>query len=158
MIEQTESPDAVGLRLVLEHTNLVRIAMSFIIMNLQGRLLTHDQSKFLDEEKELRLGKQTLNNIPYNTLEYYQSLEKVKDGLMHHYRENDHHPEHYKNATVEEMSLLAQLEMLADWYSVCLEKDNDFMTVLNEQKERFNITDIVFNSLVQTAKELEWIK
>jgi hypothetical protein len=39
-------------------------------------------------------------------------------ALEHHYRKNSHHPESHKDG-IKGMTLLDQLEMLADWTASC---------------------------------------
>jgi hypothetical protein len=38
----------------------------------------------------------------------------MKPALDHHYANNSHHPEHYKNG-IDDMSLLDLVEMICDW-------------------------------------------
>src|SRR5215471_7801928 len=49
----------------------------------------------------------------YGTPEYKEAIERSRAASEHHYSQNAHHPEHYKNG-VRDMSLLDLLLWIAD--------------------------------------------
>lgn len=73
----------------------------------------HDESKF--SEEEFRPYAEKWFNDGEETFEY-------NEAWKHHWTNNEHHPEHWLG---EDMPLIYILEMLCDWGSFSIEK-NDF--------------------------------
>lgn len=97
------------------HIQKVARYINRIIMDLIRRAEKHDQSKLETPEAEL-FAEHTprLASLEYGTEQYQQSLEALRPALEHHYANNRHHPEHFKNG-VEDMNLLDIIEMFCDW-------------------------------------------
>lgn len=130
----------------LAHIEMVRLYISVVIGNLKHRASVHDESALIEPEKTFYdVWRPRLSSVPHNSPEYLAYLEKAHEGLQHHYRINDHHPEHYvryeclacykqyeaipqsgrcsecyssvvtQSVGVNGMSLMAILEMICDW-------------------------------------------
>lgn len=79
------------------------------------RAIVHDFSKYSKEEEPyFRRQLHLLKNTPFGTPEYAELLKSIQPALEHHYENNSHHPQFYRNG-IEGMSLLDEIEMLADW-------------------------------------------
>lgn len=125
-----------------EHINLVRNFMLLFAEELTKRAYVHDQSKLESPEKEI-FHKYTpeLNKCKFGSEEYKKHLEKVKVALEHHYANNSHHPEHYKDG-IRGMNLLDIVEMMCDWLASSMKHPggNINKSIIINQK-RFNYSD-----------------
>lgn len=145
------------------HIDRVRYFIATTIVNLQNRLTAHDASKLVEPElSAFDIATPKLALMEYGSEEYKQSLRDLGPALAHHFRENDHHPEHYKNG-VRGMSLMALIEMLCDWRAASErskqrtddpEKVKTFESGLKYNQERFGYGDELADILLNTVKEL----
>ena len=123
------------------HIDTVYNVAHKIIMRFMDRIEQHDRSKLAEPEKTMfaKHG-QTLKEIKYGTTAYEEEIEKMKkDCLFHHYQNNAHHPEHYKNG-IEDMDLFDITEMLCDWRAASLrDKNGSFKTSLAINMDRFQV-------------------
>lgn len=146
-----------------QHIERVRYFLAKATTNLRIRGGQHDRSKL--EEPELSAFDEAtpkLASLTYGSEEYKASLRELGPALQHHFEYNDHHPEHFENG-VRGMSLMALLEMLCDWRAASErmkqrtddpEKVVTFESGLLHNKERFGISDDLYDILVNTAREL----
>ena len=97
------------------HIERVRNLLNVCVVDLLRRGELHDQSK-LEAPEVAAFTEYTpkLAECTYGSEEYKSYLVAIKPALDHHYANNSHHPEHWKNG-VEDMSLLDVVEMLCDW-------------------------------------------
>lgn len=154
--EQYDSTDD-----TLTHMLNIRNVMDLVIIpELQKRCDTHDLSKLGKPEKECYdkyIPK--LKTEKYGTPEYMELRKNMeKDGLLHHYRENRHHPEHFKNG-VNDMDLIDLLEMVCDWFAASLVSDTTFKEGLEgnfkRQKIDKQLSGIIENTYNNYLKEYE---
>ena len=101
----------------LKHIDKVRLNLLKIITALQFRAWNHDHSK-LEEPEAKGFDKVTkaLKELTYGSDEYTEQLKEMKPFLDHHYANNRHHPECFKNGIVD-MDLIDICEMLMDWWA-----------------------------------------
>jgi hypothetical protein len=141
----------------IAHINNVRLKIRQVIDNLGKRLIVHDSSKLQSPEKEI-FDKFTpmLKGTTYGSDEYNKFLKEMQVGLDHHYANNSHHPQFYKDG-VDEMSLLDVVEMFCDW-SAAVERhaDGDLTKSININEKRFNINPQLTKIFYNTKKELGW--
>lgn len=138
-----------------EHIDAVGDRIYEVIVELQARAQWHDDSKLLSPEVEV-FDEMTpkLKESTYGSDEYKGFLEKMKPALDHHYANNSHHPEHYENG-IDGMSLLDLVEMLCDWKAATERHDDgSIYRSLSINKDRFNISDQLYQILINTVKEL----
>lgn len=145
----------------INHIRRVGELLDQVCQNLTNRAMIHDKSKLEEPEKSI-FDKCTirLKNIKYGSKEYYEALKELKPGLDHHYKSNSHHPE-YKSNGINEMSLFDIFEMFVDWKSATERMKNgtgDIYKSIEINKKRFNISDQLEQILINTAKEMKWIK
>ena len=117
------------------------------------RAAVHDDSKLYWPEVEY-FDKYTpiLNGLSYGSPEYKESLAKLKPALDHHYANNTHHPEHYKNG-INGMDLFDLVELLADWKaSSHRQNDGNLICSLVKNKEKYGISDQLFEILENTVE------
>src|SRR5262245_62147834 len=128
-----------------------------IIQNLDTRKREHDESKLKEPEKSMYDEfTPKLRDLTYGSDEYKQCLKDMGTALKVHYMKNTHHPEHFEKG-VNGMSLLDVIEMLADWKAATARHaDGDIQESLKINKERFGISDQLFEILQNTVRELEW--
>jgi hypothetical protein len=106
------------------HIERVRNLINTCIRNLLTRAEKHDQSKLEDPEVSYFLKYTALlKTCTYNSDQYKSYLQEMKPALDHHYANNSHHPEHYKDG-INDMNLLDLMEMLCDWKAAS-ERHND---------------------------------
>ena len=138
-----------------KHIRFVKHFLLIVIGNLTKRIDNHDVSKLLPPEKEM-FDKFTplLKEMTYGSDEYKVALKEMGVILQHHYKHNSHHPEHFDNG-VNDMSLLDLMEMFCDWQAAMLRHaDGDFMKSLEINKERFGMSDQLYQIFMNTIKEL----
>lgn len=108
----------------MRHIERVRDLIGKVVVELLDRASKHDQSKLESPEVELftELTPQ-LKELTYGSLEYNQAKAKLGIALTHHYANNRHHPEHFKDG-INNMNLVDLIEMFCDWKAAS-ERHND---------------------------------
>jgi hypothetical protein len=115
------------------------------------RGMIHDLSKYSQIEVEgySRLLPK-LRGTTYGSDDYKKLLKELKPVLDHHYKNNPHHPEFYKNG-IKDMNLYDVVEMFIDWKISCRKhSDGDLSKSLKINKDRFEISDDLFLILKNT--------
>lgn len=137
-----------------EHIKMVDDFLDIISDALVRRGLDHDRTK--QESPELEIFEKftpMLKTVKYGSFEYYEILNKMKPALAHHYANNRHHPEHFKNG-VNGMTLIDLVEMFCDWVAaVKRHDDGDFKESLRINVERFGISGQLESIFSNTANE-----
>lgn len=144
----------------LDHIERVRNLIAATIAGLHSRSIRHDASKLLEPEKSaFDTLSQKLKDTVYGSEEYKATLREIKPALDHHYANNPHHPEHWENGILD-MSLLDLIEMLADWKAATerMKDGGNLERSIFLNKDRFKIDDQLYYILLNTAKELKWLK
>jgi hypothetical protein len=99
----------------LRHMEKVRNFIDLIIVELLDRARKHDQTKLESPEVELFTEyTDQLKDLTYGSDEYNAALAAMGPAIKHHYANNRHHPEHFKNG-IDDMNLVDMIEMLCDW-------------------------------------------
>ena len=135
-----------------KHIERVRNLINICIVELLRRGEQHDQSKMQQPEVAAftqytpQLAKST-----YGSPEYQQFLDAMKPTLQHHYANNRHHPEHYKDG-INDMNLIDIIEMLCDWKAAS-ERHNDgnIRKSIEINANRFGISPQLVKILENTA-------
>jgi hypothetical protein len=141
------------------HIRQVQEAIFVVVDKLAGRALVHDASKLAEPEKSaFDQATPRLKHLKYGSDEYRAALREIKPALEHHYQANDHHPEHYGEDGILGMSLMAIIEMLADWKAAG--ERHDPPTGLNQSiafnSVRFKMPQYLTQIFYNTARELGW--
>ena len=140
------------------HISEVQRNLLDIVICLGMRARFHDASKLDPPEKEMYDEfTPKLRALIYGSNEYKRCLKEMGEALKHHYEHNSHHPEHFSNS-IDGMSLLDLIEMLADWTAAVLRHDGDLMESLSINRDRFGMSDQLVQILENTIKELGWYK
>ena len=125
----------------LTHITTVRKCIDIVIKELIKRAEDHDKSKM--EEPELAAfvaHTPKLAGMTYGSEEYMKCLEEIKPALEHHYANNRHHPNHYKNG-FKDMTVIDIIEMFCDWKSASLRHSNgNLKKSIELGKERFGMS------------------
>ena len=128
--------------------------LDVIVADLIQRAAEHDASKLGEPEKPIFdevTGR--LKGLTYGSEEYTEQLKEMKVALDHHYANNRHHPEHFKNR-VEGMTLVDIIEMFCDWSAAThRHADGDIGKSINHNAERFGYGSTLGRIFVNTAKE-----
>jgi uncharacterized protein DUF5662 len=142
----------------IEHIDKVQYNIEAAIHNLEDRLVKHDQSKLVDPEKAAwDIATPKLADYEYGSDEYRATLREIKPAIEHHYKVNDHHPEHYENG-IQGMSLMALIEMLADWKAATERSPGgDLGKSFEHNQKRWGYSDELSLILHNTAVELGYI-
>lgn len=136
-----------------KHIKNVRAFLGAFCGELALRADSHDRSKLNDPEKDI-FDEFTpkLKNLDYGSDEYRECLSSMGIALKHHYEVNRHHPEHFENG-IDDMNLIDLVEMFFDWYAATLRHENGNMfSSLGINKNRFNISNQLFNVFANTIK------
>ena len=139
-----------------KHKWNVNLFINKIIDELMIRSLTHDDSKLESFEVDTFTEyTPKLANSTYGSYKYKQFLKEMKPALDHHYAENRHHPEHFKNG-IQEMNLIDLIEMICDWKAATLRHDNGniFKSIEINQK-RFKYSDELKQIFINTMDCLQ---
>lgn len=140
----------------LDHIRRVAELLNKISKLLIIRGIEHDKSKLYPPEKEIfDTYTPKLKDTTYGSEEYKTFLEEMQVALEHHYSENPHHPEHYKNG-IDGMDLLDVIEMLCDWKAASERHDDgDINKSILFNERRFGISKQLINIFQNTIKILE---
>lgn len=142
-----------------QHILRVNQLLNEFVKELHWRGLNHDYSKTM--EPELSMYDEftpKLKDSTYGSEEYKGFLKAMGPGLLHHYSHNRHHPEFHPDG-VDGMNLADMMEMLADWKAATeRHADGDLARSLQIQKERFGISEQLYNVLWNTAMSFGWVK
>ncbi len=140
----------------LRHIKRVNELLGECSIELIRRGQIHDDSKLEEPEKAaFDIATPKLKDLVFGTPEYQQSLDDLKPALDHHYANNSHHPQFYKNG-INGMDLFDLMEMLVDWKAAgerSLPKGNIFKSI-DINKKRFEISDQLETILINTAERL----
>lgn len=126
----------------MRHIEKVRNYLNKIVRNLLDRGEKHDQSKLCSPEVEaMVIHTEKLPDTSFNSPEYKENLENgLKKALDHHYANNSHHPQHYKNG-VDDMDLVDLIEMFCDWKaSAERQHDGNIRKSIENNGERFGMS------------------
>jgi len=137
------------------HIERVRNLLNICVVELLKRGQLHDQSKMASPEVELFTEyTEKLAGTTYGSTEYDEYKAKMKPALEHHYANNRHHPEHFKNG-VEDMNLLDIVEMLCDWKAASeRHHDGNIRKSIEINANRFNLSPQIVKILENTADVL----
>lgn len=140
------------------HITEVRSRLMQVVRDLMTRAHVHDASKLSEPERSV-FDEYTpkLRDSTYDSDEYKAFLEGMGEGLRHHYKVNDHHPEHFPGG-IHEMDLLQLTEMLCDWKAATMRHaDGDLARSIKQNAERFGYGPEIAGLLANTARNLGWI-
>ncbi len=135
------------------HIERVRNLLNGMVMELLRRGELHDQSKL--EPPEVSMFTEftpKLATSTYGSAEYEGFRKSMGPALAHHYANNRHHPEHFKNG-VDDMTLVDVLEMLCDWKAAS-ERHNDgnIRKSIEKNADRFGLSPQLVRILENTAE------
>lgn len=118
-----------------KHQQLVAERMIACAKRIMDKAMAHDASKFSEVEKSAYVGpvwELNTRKVEYGSEEYHLLTKQMGVGLAHHYANNDHHIEFFRqfevqtlNDPVRAMDLFALMEMLCDWIAAAKRKNND---------------------------------
>lgn len=155
-IKADKNHESAGLRLVAEHIRNVQIYIGDVVTELFSRIIYHDITKYGDKELPLVINKAKLDSLPYMSDEYKAALEAVQEAVQHHYRNNRHHPEFWKDG-IRDMTLIDLIEMLADWKAASQSTTGgSILQSISKNRERFKISPELEKILVNTVVFLDW--
>lgn len=124
---------------------------------LQQRGIDHDESKLKNPEKDaFDIMTEKLKSSTYGSEAYKQMLKDLQPTLDHHYANNSHHPEHYPNG-IDDMDLFDIVEMFVDWKAASeRHEDGNIYKSIDINKDRFKISDQLYQIFKKTANNLNW--
>jgi len=132
----------------LEHIQRVQFYLHKFSKKLMDRAESHDKSKLREpESRAFVLVGERLRGLEYGSAEYQESLRDLAPALEHHYANNRHHPEHFKNG-VSDMNLLDLVEMFCDWKASSERQNNgNLRKTLEENGKRFQMDPMLVRIL-----------
>ena len=141
------------------HIEDVRLRIRAVIRMLLVAQVEHDESKLVDPERDLfKRYTPKLAGCTYDSAEYKQFLSELGPALEHHYQNNRHHPEHFKEG-VDGMTLFDLVEMLCDWAaSSRRHNDGDIGKSIEVNTTRFGLSPQLVNVFKNTVAALGWDK
>ncbi len=99
----------------LAHIQQVQHCLNIVVRQLLERGELHDRTK-LEPPEVVAFTEHTphLAALTFGSPEYYAQLKQFQPALDHHYANNRHHPQHFKNG-IDDMNLVDLIEMFCDW-------------------------------------------
>jgi hypothetical protein len=140
---------------IQNHIDTVRKIVTRFCAELACRGIDHDASKM--ENPEIALFAEQSHRLaenPYGSNEYYESMDRIRPAIDHHYSQNRHHPQHHENG-VDGMNLLDLVEMVIDWKASGLVSGGDYRESVTINALRFNLSPQLVSILLNTADFLE---
>jgi hypothetical protein len=139
---------------LVQHKQWVAENMQIAANDLFRRAAVHDNSKFSPEEFELydQLFPE-LQKYTYGSPELKAVYTQLGPALTHHLKVNRHHPEYYENG-INEMNLIDVLEMVCDWMAASKRSQTGIDRGLEINKERYGISDQLFEIIKNTVAML----
>lgn len=139
-----------------DHKENVKELLLNIATILRARGEGHDDSKLEDPEFSLfSVYTPKLAALTYGSEQYKYELEQLKPALEHHYANNRHHPEHFKNG-VQDMNLVDIVEMFVDWYAASKRHTNgNIRKSIEINKERFKFSEELEQIFINTIELLD---
>ena len=136
---------------VRDHIDKIRYWLRDMVINIEIRAQLHDASKLLEPEKSIfDLWTPKLKEFEFGSEEYKQALAEMGEALNHHYKNNEHHPEHYAFG-VNGMTLVDLIEMVCDWMAAAQTKNT--AVNIDYLADRFDIPDMLKNIIVNTLND-----
>ncbi len=137
------------------HIHRVQELINAIAFELIKRGHQHDQSKLKSPEVEgFTESNDRLKTLKYPSPEYDQSLKDLEVTLGHHYANNRHHPQHFKNG-IADMNLLDVIEMFCDWKAGSERtKNGNIRTSIETNANRFGIPPQLVKIMENTVEVL----
>ena len=136
----------------IEHIKQVNDYIHLFTSLLLQAGTNHDRSKLESPEQEI-FEKYTplLHGLTYGSDEYKEIMLEMSIAIQHHYSENSHHPEFYKDG-ISGMNLVDIVEMFCDWLAaVARHANGDIMKSLEINKNRFEMSDQLVSIFQNTA-------
>lgn len=140
-----------------DHKRTVLSIISKICNDLLERGINHDNSKIEDYELYYFAETDRMKDVKFGDDSYKIRIKDINQplgkALIHHYAYNRHHPEFHENG-ISDMNLCDLVEMLVDWIaSMRCHSHKDVNSSMLFCKERFNISDQLFNVLKNTVNQ-----
>lgn len=139
----------------LKHKEKVSEAILLVSNEINKRTIKHDTSKITDdlERDYYSTFKDLLERTPYGSEEYKALLIQMQPALDSHYRNNPHHPEHFKEQGVTGMTLVDLVEMACDW-AIEMMYDDEYKIKENllQNQTRYGLSDDITKILENTIK------
>lgn len=141
------------IRDILKHKEKVRRRLLFLSNELRKRAEEHDNSKLRNPEIGYLIEMDREPRYPYNSPEYFDKMRRWQKFFDHHYANNRHHPDHFKNGILD-MTLTDICEYLVDIISYYDEMHvNDAIDTIEKQQNRFGLGDQLSQILINTLIE-----
>jgi hypothetical protein len=142
-----------------KHIRLVGKLLHMVAVELLRRADAHDQSKLERPEVELFTEFTTkLATCTYGSPEYEAFRRAMGPALAHHYANNDHHPEHFKDG-IDDMNLVQLVEMFCDWKaSSTRHNDGNIRKSIEVNANRFGMSPQLVRILENTAAMFDGVK
>ena len=135
----------------LFHISMVSRLMNRIARVIIKRGEEHDKTKLESPELDGFVEHtEKLSSLTYGSNEYKKALDDLKPTLDHHYANNRHHPEHFKNGMTD-MNLVDLVEMFCDWKTSSTRQNNgNIRQSLEVNAKRFDMSPQLIKILENT--------
>ncbi|SRR5216684_669395 len=139
---------------LVQHKAWLAENMQVAANDLFKRATIHDNSKF--EPEEFDLYEQVfpeLQKYAYGSPELKAAYKQLGPALQHHLKVNRHHPEFHETG-INGMNLIDVLEMVCDWMAASRRSQTGIAKGLEINKERYGISDQLFEIIKHTVDAL----
>jgi hypothetical protein len=136
-----------------EHIREVCKNIHKLVKMLLDRADIHDNSKFEHPEVDpFSLTFASLHGPTYASSEYEsRKVGELKVALDHHYANNRHHPQHFKEG-VKDMNLVDILEMFCDWLAASKRHANGNIRIsIEKNSDKYHMGSVLTRIFENTA-------
>lgn len=138
---------------ILNHKKSVKKRLEWLSKRLEERANNHDDSKLRVPEFRWLVQMDKEPFTQYGTQEYFQKMDKWEKFFRHHYENNRHHPDHFREGILG-FNLVDLCEFTADIISyVDTLHVGKAIEIVENQAKRFNldfqITQLIKNTILE---------
>ena len=138
---------------ILNHKKSVKEKLLFLARELEKRAINHDNSKLQYPELDWLIQMDKEGRVKYGSKEYFDKMNRWKIFFDHHYKNNKHHPEHFRD-NIDGMNLVDLIELFCDIQSYVVEPHVDkALDIFNNYDKRFHIDEQLLQILKNTMLE-----
>lgn len=139
-----------------KHIQSVRKKMSEIAGIIVERAEHHDESKLKDPEFSGFIQMDKEPRYEYNSQGYKDKMKRFAWLFEHHWANNRHHPEFFKNqgGFESQANIVDIVEMLCDWTSYKKSISyTEAINIVHAQCKRFHFSETMENILLNTLRD-----
>lgn len=141
-----------------DHRMQVAAMLERVATELRNRQKNHDKSKLAEPELSGYTAMiPQISKYPRGSEEQKRVFARFKHIIDHHYRNNRHHAQFFKNG-IKDMNLVDVFEMICDWCSAAYQREGarDMVKVVAGNKDWMGFSDEFEAVLENTVRDFNF--